>query len=170
MAFPPPPAAAAAPPQEWRNAGCLRSTDPTWTGDPNSQARSSLAQRQRTPAPQRRRRPPQCTDVNRVAEQRHRHEPRGRCSLASMVAIRTSSAIATNGAMWCITRQPTLEGGTRAKRRTGGGAAEVEEAAGGDDWAHSGPLLLSTPAAASTAGSPRWGPLMGGEGGFGGPG
>jgi hypothetical protein len=30
--------------------------------------------------------------------------------------------------------------------------------------------ILSTPAAASTAGSPRRGPLLGGEGGFGGPG
>jgi hypothetical protein len=29
--------------------------------------------------------------------------------------------------------------------------------------------LLSTPAAASTAGSPRWSPLLGGERGFGGP-
>jgi hypothetical protein len=72
-------------PQEWKNAGGFRTTAPTWPGDPNSQARSSLAQRQRTPAPQRRRRPPQCTDANRVAEQRHRHEPRGRCSLAGMV-------------------------------------------------------------------------------------
>jgi hypothetical protein len=38
-------------PQEWKNAGGFRSTAPTWTGDPNSQARSSSAQRQRTPAP-----------------------------------------------------------------------------------------------------------------------
>jgi hypothetical protein len=67
MAFPPPPAAAAAPPQEWKNAGCFRSAAPaTWPGDPNSQARSSVAQR--TPALQRRRRPPQW----------HRHEARGR--------------------------------------------------------------------------------------------
>ena len=53
-------------------------------------------------------------------------------------------AIATNGAMWCITRQPTLEGGTRAtgdareltrrgssRRGRGGG--------GGDDWGQSDP-------------------------------
>jgi hypothetical protein len=49
----------------------------------NCQARSGLAQR--TPAPQRRRRPSQCTDMKRGAEQRHGHEPRDRCSLDRVV-------------------------------------------------------------------------------------
>jgi hypothetical protein len=51
------------------STGCFRSTAPTLPGDPNSQARSSLAQR--TPVPiTGARRPPQW----------HRHEARGRCS------------------------------------------------------------------------------------------
>jgi hypothetical protein len=54
--------------QDWKNAGCLRSAAPTWPGDPNSQARSSLAQRK--PALQRRGRNPQW----------RRHEARGRAA------------------------------------------------------------------------------------------
>jgi hypothetical protein len=56
----------------------FRSTAPTWPGDPNSQTRSSSAQR--TPAPSTGGDLPSGTDMKRVAEQRHRHEARGRCS------------------------------------------------------------------------------------------
>jgi len=56
------------PPQEWKSAGCFRSAAPTWPGDPNSQARSSLAQR--TPARSTGGDRPSGTDMNRVAAAR----------------------------------------------------------------------------------------------------
>jgi hypothetical protein len=54
--------------QEWRSAGCFRSTAPTWAGDPKSQARSSLAQRE--PARSTGGDRPSGTDMERVAAAR----------------------------------------------------------------------------------------------------
>ena len=84
MAFPPPPAAAAAPPQEWMEERRLllkRRSHVAWR--PELPGQIEFGPTPTGPAAQECQGGgfPSGTDMKHVAEQRHRHEPRSRCSL-----------------------------------------------------------------------------------------